>query len=116
MTIFQQLTEFLQAFALLGGPFIAAFLSAYFLARLLGKRATGMPNALKVFIAGLAGVIAPIVYLWVLQTVDVALREARGDTSDYMGPMVLLIYGFPFFVISSILSFVLAYFGARRAR
>ncbi|TRD12421.1 hypothetical protein FGU71_11470 [Erythrobacter insulae] len=75
-----------------------------------------MPSALRVFLAGLAGVIASVGYLWIWEAIEVALRDSRGDTSDYMGPMVMLVYGYPLFIITWLLCFAMAGFAVWRAK
>lgn len=97
-------------------PIPIALITAFWAGHLLAVRAKSFSLAFKVGLGGLAGMIAPVVYLWIWQMIEVAIREARGDTSDYMGPMVLLVYGFPIFVIISILCFVLAASAIRRVK
>lgn len=104
------------SFILFFAPIPIALLTAFFTGRLLERRATTMSGGLKVFVGGLAGVVAPVAYLWIWQTIEVAMREARGDTSEYMGPLVLLVYGYPVFIIVWILCFVFAAFAVRRAK
>lgn len=103
-------------FWLLVMPFVITFGVAYGAGVILRRRFPETGSASKIVVAGSLGVIAPVVYLWLWQTIEVWMREAAGDESGYMGPMVLLVYGFPLFLISSILSFVLAGFAVRREK
>ena len=106
----------IETFALLAGPFIVSLLCAFFLSRFMRNRFAGISARIKIAVAGLAGVLAPVLYLSIWQAIEVAMREARGDTTEYMGPIVFLIYGFPLFIISSALCFVLAFLGNRQPK
>lgn len=104
------------SFVLFLAPFPIALLSAFVAGHLLARRAASMPGAITVLLAGLAGVIASVGYLWFWEAIEVAIRDARGDTSDYMGPMVMLVYGYPLFIITWLLCFVMAGYAVRRAK
>lgn len=106
------MNEILKAVTMLVLPFGGALILAALLGRLARTTLMSVPRWLKVTVAGLVGALWPLVYFIVWQNIDVALREARGDTSEYMGPAVMLIYAWPIVALTIIGSFCIAYFAA----
>lgn len=93
-------------------PFGGALVLAALLGRLTRRRLMGVPGWFKAIGAGLIAALWPFAYFIVWQTIDVALREARGDTSEYMGPALMLIYGFPITILTVIGCFLIAGFAS----
>ena len=108
------MTELLPGFALLGLPFILALASTFVVARFLQGRRPAMHRLLKIVLATLAGVVTPVAFLLSWHWIEAARRAAAGDTSDWMGPAVILIYGFPLFFASWIACAIIAYSMTRK--
>lgn len=108
------MTEWLQGFALLGLPFVLALASTWAVARYLQGRRLVMHRLLDILLATLAGVVAPVAFLLSWHWIEAARREAAGDTSDWMGPAVILIYGFPLFLACWIACAIIAVFMTRK--
>ena len=87
--------------AFLGFPIGMSFVIAFAIGRFFRTRAKAIPSVFKVLIAWIVSAGFPIAYYWVWQAIEIAHREAVGDTSAYMGPIVILVYGFPIFLIST---------------
>jgi len=104
----QALMELVFFIALFVVPFGGALVLAAFLGKCFRTKLAKRPGWLKIGGAGLLAASWPFVYLIVWQTIDVALREAQGDTSEYMGPVLMLLYGFPITLLTVVGCFFVA--------
>lgn len=102
--------------AMLVVPTIGPVLLSYLLTRSWCRRSSAVPAVARGLISGLVAALSPIVYFSAWQSVEVALRDVRGDTSDYMGPMTMLIYGFPIFMLVTLACLIVGGYTSVRAR
>ena len=93
---------------LIVAPIMLSFASAFFGGRALKRSATNVPAALRFVLANLFPVILVLAYFWIFQQIDFAIHRANGGSDEYMGPMTFLVYGYPIFALTFIISFLLA--------
>lgn len=93
---------------LLVAPILLSFAAAFFGGRFLKRNATRVPPVLRFVLANLFPVMVVLAYFWISQQIDFALHRANGGRDEYMGPMVVLIYGYPIFALTLIISFFVA--------
>ena len=93
---------------LLVAPILLSLTAAFFGGKVLKRNATRVPTALRFVLANLLPVILVLAYFWIFQQIDFAIHRANGGSDEYMGPMTMLVYGFPIFAITFIISFFLA--------
>ena len=72
------------------------------------RNAKRVPTSLRFILANLFPVAIVLAYLWIFQQIDLAIHRVNGGSDEYMGPMTILIYGYPIFALTFIISFFLA--------
>lgn len=93
---------------LLAVPIVLSLTTAFVLGRTLKRHWRMVPARVRFMFANLAPVIVTIMYFWVFDQIDFALHRANGGSDEYMGPMVVLVYGFPIFALLFVASFFVA--------
>lgn len=68
----------------------------------------------QIFVAGLAPLVLLVTILWVWDRIERAEHAAQGLGPEYMGPLLLLIYGFPFLIIMVVVDFLAAIAALKR--
>ena len=94
-------------------PCVFGILLAGAFARALSRKLSG---GLTIVLSGLLGGLFPILYLAIWQEIEAAQRRAMNDNEPFMGPLVALVYGFPIFGFSAVMSFAVAVFFAMRRK
>ena len=89
-------------------PVLLSLAVAFIGGRVLKRKATRVPTAMRFVLANLLPVVVVLAYFWIFQQIDFAIYRANGESDQYMGPMVALIYGYPIFALTFIISFFLA--------
>ncbi|MEX0341777.1 MAG: hypothetical protein AB3N06_04255 [Erythrobacter sp.] len=98
----------IQWILLLAAPILLSLAAAFFGGRVLKRNVTRVPATLRFVLANLFPVILVLAYLWIFQQIDFAIHRANGGSDEYMGPMAILVYGYPIFALTFIISFFLA--------
>lgn len=93
---------------LLAAPILLGLAAAFLGGRVLKRNAKQVPVALRFVLANIFPVMVVVAYFWIFQQIDFAIHRANGGSDEYMGPMTILVYGYPIFALTFIISFFLA--------
>ena len=97
-------------------PITVALLSAFFLGLFLGWRFKRIPVFLKVLVAGILPVGLVLGYFIVWDRIEYAKHVAENGDVGWMGPIVLLVYTYPIWIIVFGLGFPLSLYAVKRAK
>lgn len=86
------------------------------LSRLCMRRLGDRLNfALRIMIAGFLPTVLIVLALGIWHYVELAEYRASGSQDGFMGPLLFLIYGFPFFIITVVAGFIAAGSSGKRS-
>ena len=89
-------------------PAVLALGSSYGFALLLRSRLKMIARPVRLFIAAIAPLAVVFGYFRVWDAIEFARHQAQHPGDGYMGPLAILVYGFPIFVVLAIVSVSLA--------
>lgn len=89
-------------------PGCVAFAVAYLAGFWLSSNLIFLPAPIRVTCAGIVPTIVVVGCFWVWHKIDYASHQAEHGDVGYMGPLTLLIYGWPIFLLLAIGSFLFA--------
>ena len=78
-------------------PFIIALASALVLPKLIKKHVNMRLEELKILIAAILPLICVVGYFWALDALEYQSHVAEDPDGGFMGPLALLLIGFPIF-------------------
>lgn len=78
---------------------------SWFCMRWLGDR---LNFALRIMIAGFLPTVLIVLAIGIWHYVELAEYRTSGSLDGFMGPLLILIYGFPFFIITVVGGFIAA--------
>ena len=88
---------------------------AFFAMRLLDSRFQNTYPGLKIFVAGISPSLLIVVVLAVWHYFEYK-AYLRGPQEGWMGPLLFLIYGFPYFMLNVLCNFMVAGFFSRQRK
>lgn len=74
----------------------------------------GLHGGAQIFVAGVAPLILLVTILWVWEKVERTAHAAQGLEAEYMGPLLFLVYGFPYLIIMVVADFLAAIAALKR--
>jgi amino acid transporter len=95
-----------------GLVFVASLGLSWLVSRSLGRR--GWPTAGQVIVAGLLPVVIITVILWIWDKVERTQLTELERQEGHMGPLLLLLYGFPYVLLILIASVIVAIAARKR--
>jgi hypothetical protein len=98
-------------------PLAAAFiLGSALISWFVGRRLKqNWPRPLKVLIAGLLPTVTTIVFIGIWHYVELENYRESGSQDGFMGPLVILVYGFPIFLLMLIADLIAAAIASKRS-